>query len=186
MNSRQVVGGSVVGRVRWWWAARQLRRKMCVKFLVGGWLRWERERRSQRGVVCREIDEGLKRFRGWGGPCFRCVSIWNRHLFLHVQRRNKGLYRAEKWRKLRGGDVLGRNKREKGWRWCFCMCSVLPLLLFCRRFHPADRRWFGTLCAWKPRPAPGWKLLKSLPYCFNMRFLSCLSSFLSCMCHLSA
>ncbi len=65
----------MVGRVRWWWAARQLRRKMCVKFLVGGWLRWERERRSLRGVVCREIDEGLKRFRGGGGPCFRCVSI---------------------------------------------------------------------------------------------------------------
>ena len=35
----------------------------------------ERERRSQRGIVCREIDYGLKRFWGGGGPRFRCVSI---------------------------------------------------------------------------------------------------------------
>ena len=43
---------------------------MCVKFLVGGWVRWDRDRRSQRGIVCREIDWGLKRFRGGAGHVF--------------------------------------------------------------------------------------------------------------------
>ncbi len=70
MNSRQVWEEVGVGRVRWRWSASQLTRTKCVKFLVGGWFRWERERRSQRGVVRREIDEDFKRFGVGAGHVF--------------------------------------------------------------------------------------------------------------------
>ena len=118
-----------VGRVcvRWRWAASQLTRKKCVKFLVGGWLRWERERKSQSGVVRREIDGGFQKIWGGAGHVFAVFQYETDTCFCMCNAETRASYALKSGGNL-GEGVFWTWSKEKMGEGDVFVCVVVSLL----------------------------------------------------------